>query len=109
MATAKSTVDGNRQKTGGRVKGTPNKSTKAVIERLEDLDCDPIEGMAKIARQAMGEGELAIAGQMYRELAQYIAPKRKAVEVSGPNGDSLLDGINEEELDERILSLLKQG
>lgn len=37
------------RKTGGRVAGTPNKRTMEVMERLESLGCDPIEGMAKIA------------------------------------------------------------
>ena len=45
------------------------------------MDCDPIEGMAKIATTAMAEGNLALAGQMYKELAQYVAPKRKSVEI----------------------------
>jgi hypothetical protein len=37
------------RKTGGRTAGTPNKRTLDVIERLDELGCDPIEGMAKIA------------------------------------------------------------
>jgi hypothetical protein len=27
---------------------------------------------------------------MYKELAQYVAPKRKAVEMSGPDGKDLI-------------------
>ena len=75
------------RKTGGRVKGTPNKKTLEVIERLKELKCDPIEGMAKIAQTALDAGDLPLAGQMYKELAQYVAPKRKAVEVTGANGN----------------------
>ncbi len=37
------------RKTGGRTSGTPNRKTQAVIDHLEALGCDPIEGMAKIA------------------------------------------------------------
>ena len=33
-------------KTGGRTKGTPNRRTAEVSEKLEALGCDPIEGMA---------------------------------------------------------------
>lgn len=65
-------------KTGGRKKGTPNKRTQDVIERLEALGCDPIEGMAKIAMDKKEPTELR--AQMFKELAQYVAPKRKAVE-----------------------------
>ena len=36
-------------KTGGRQKGTPNKATQTVAEKLDALGCDPIEGMARIA------------------------------------------------------------
>lgn len=67
-----------RAKTGGRVKGTPNKKTEAVMERLAELQCDPIEGMALIAMNADNPPELR--GRMYAELAQYVAPKRKAIE-----------------------------
>jgi len=70
------------RKTGGRVKGTPNRKTQDVMDKLVALKCDPIEGMAKIAKAAMKSDDFQLAGQMYRELAQYIAPKRKAVEIS---------------------------
>jgi len=79
-------------KTGGRKKGTPNKrtidvierlnETIDVIERLNELDCDPIAGMAEIAKLAMSEQNLTLAGYMYKELAQYMAPKRKAMEFT---------------------------
>ena len=72
-----------RQKTGGRKKGTPNKKSQEITDRLAEIDCDPIMGMARIAVEAESNGEFVLAGNMYKELAQYIAPKRKAVEVSG--------------------------
>lgn len=77
------------RKTGGRVKGTPNKKTQDVIDRLKELNCDPIEGMAKIALQALNDDDLALAGNMYKELAQYVAPKRKAVEHTGADGGAI--------------------
>jgi len=90
--TDKPTVAKNSKEHKGRKKGTPNKRTQDVMERLKELNCDPIEGMAKIAKIAMTEGEeqdLQLAGQMYKELAQYIAPKRKAIEHTGLDGESL--------------------
>ncbi len=60
---------------GGRCKGTPNKRTMAVTEKLEALGCDPIEGMATIAMDETVE--LSIRAQMYKELAQYVAPKAR--------------------------------
>jgi len=67
-------------KTGGRKKGTPNKRTKEIIDKLDDLGCDPIIGMAKIAMDETQD--IALRGNMFKELAQYIAPKRKAIEHS---------------------------
>ena len=72
-------------KSGGRKAGTRNKRTLAVVDRLEALGCDPIGGMVEIAKEAHRGGDLALAGQMYKELAQYVHPKRKAVELNtGP-------------------------
>jgi hypothetical protein len=59
----------------------PNKGTLAVAERLEAIDCDPIEGMASIAMDI--NTPIEIRSKLYSELAQYIAPKRKAIEHTG--------------------------
>jgi len=67
-------------KTGGRKRGTPNKKTVAVQEQMEQLGFDPIESMIEICNQAMSDKNYALAGQMAKELAQYVYPKRKAVE-----------------------------
>ena len=66
------------KKTGGRTRGTPNKRTVEVAERLAALGCDPIEGMAMLAMDPVNPPELR--GRMFAELAGYVAPKRKAVE-----------------------------
>lgn len=73
-----------RPKTGGRKKGTPNKRTFLVVERLEAMGCDPIEGMARIAMDEAAP--LEIRARMYAELAQYVHPKRKPLEQT--EGDS---------------------
>ena len=69
------------KKYGGRVKGTPNKSTQSVTDKLKALDCDPIAGMAKLAKIGMDEGDYEMAHKNYKELAQYSTPKRKAIEI----------------------------
>ena len=69
-----------RPRTGGRKKGTPNKKTLEVHERISALDYDPITTMVKISQQAMDDENYALAGQMAKELAQYVYPKRKAIE-----------------------------
>jgi len=67
-------------KTGGRAKGTPNKKTQLVQQQMEDLGFDPIESMIEISKLAMADKDYSLAGQMAKELAQYIYPKRKAIE-----------------------------
>jgi len=77
------------ERRGGRTKGTPNKKTQAVIDQLKEIGCDPIAGMAEIALLARNSDDLTLAGQMYKELAQYVAPKRKAIEITGANDGDL--------------------
>lgn len=77
---------GGARKGAGRKKGQTNKRTREIGEKLDELGCDPIEGMARIAQTAMDSGDLALAGSMYKELAQYILPKRKAIEHTGEGG-----------------------
>ena len=50
-------------KTGGRVKGAPNRSTLEVQELLARLDCDPIEGMVLIAQGKVPCGVCMGAGK----------------------------------------------
>lgn len=63
--------------------GSPNKRRFDVEQRLKELNCDPLEGMARIAKIAESEGDLSLAGQMHKELIKYILPQLKAVEHSG--------------------------
>lgn len=68
----------------GRKKGSGNRLNREAMARLEELGCDPLAGMAMIAADPSASKELR--GKMYAELAQYIYPKRKAIECSGPGG-----------------------
>ena len=72
------------RKTGGRSKGTPNKKTEELAQRLADIGCDPVEGMAIIAMDEGNPPELR--GRMYAELAQYLYPKRRATEIRTDDG-----------------------
>ena len=69
----------------GRPKGALGEKTLAVQTKLEKLDCDPIEALAMIAKDTNNTAELRF--QANKELAQYIAPKRRAVEM-----DAAIDG-----------------
>ena len=82
------------KKTGGRIKGTLNKKTEAVKELLDSMDCDPIIGMAEIAQKAVETQEYELAGRMYKELAQYVAPKLKSQELVVPVQDEVVKKID---------------
>ncbi len=69
----------------GRPKGSLGEKTLAVQEKLQQLGCDPIEALANISMDTNNTPELRF--QANKELAQYVAPKRKAIEM-----DANLDG-----------------
>ncbi len=62
-----------------RTKGSLNKRTQEVIDRLNELGFDPIQGMVQIANEARQQGDLALSGAMCKELAQYMYPKIKSI------------------------------
>jgi len=104
-------------KTGGRTKGTPNRKTVEVVERLAALGCDPLEGMAALAMDASNPPELR--GRMYAELAAYLYPKRKAVEHSAEDGTASITfswmrsedvrSLPSEELTDLVLQRIADG
>ena len=86
------------RKTGGREKGTPNNKTLEVAAILEEVRCDPIRGMAKLAMNPRNSPELR--GRMFSELAQYVHARRKAIEHSSPEGGTpFQSGLTEEQAD----------
>ena len=70
-----------RAKTGGRTIGTKNKVSASVRDRLNVLKCDPIEQLVVIARQAQANDDLHLAVAVYKDLAAYVAPKLKSIEL----------------------------
>lgn len=92
--------------TGGRKPGTPNRRTVDVIEQLQERDYDPDmpffywaevlkEGMKPqnatvkkflighdlFGKAQWGRPDLRLMNRMAENLAQYVAPKRKAIEI----------------------------
>lgn len=75
------------KKTGGRAVGTPNKRTQDLMERLDQLGVDPVNGLAAIATDESAPLELRARVQM--ELMAYLYPKRKALDVSSSEQQSI--------------------
>ena len=67
-------------KTGGRQKGTPNKRSAAAKELLDGLDFDPLQEMVRIAQDQTVSPDLRFRASA--ELAPYVYPKLKALEIS---------------------------
>lgn len=67
-------------KTGGRKAGTPNRKTQEISELLASLGHNPVEAMVRLATNP--KASLELQGRMNAELAQYVYPKRKAIEVA---------------------------
>jgi hypothetical protein len=67
-------------KTGGRQKGTPNRATLTIREKLEAMGCDPIVEFAKIAMNE--KNEIDVRMRCLDKIAPYIYPKLKPVDMS---------------------------
>lgn len=86
---------------------------ETVAERLRQLDCDPIAGMVKLAQDEALPAVLR--ARVFAELARYIVPHRKAVDLTGTDGGPLdfetgfnMSALSDQEL-ETLVVLLKKG
>lgn len=70
---------GGKREGAGRPKGRLASNTIELAEKLKALNCDPFEGMVRLAQDEGNDPQLR--GRMYAELAQYVFPKRKSVEL----------------------------
>jgi hypothetical protein len=50
--------------------------------------------MVDIANSSQEDGNLMLAGQMYKELAQYVYPRRKAMELVTDQNDEPITSVN---------------
>lgn len=89
-----------RPANAGRKKGTPNKRTVELQERLAELDVDPVGTLSKILKEQMAIFEhrkknrqltgaliaLSDAERTTSNLFQYLYPKKKAIEHTGDVG-----------------------
>lgn len=62
----------------GRKKGTPNKIDTDVAAKCQEMGLDVFGAMIEIALTGNDDQRFA----MLKELAQYVCPKKKAIEMS---------------------------
>lgn len=81
-------ASGGKRPGAGRKKGVPNKDKRALMDRIQALfpGYHPVVAMAVIANDDSGEVDLSMRFQAHKEVAQYVEPKRKAVEHTGEGG-----------------------
>ncbi len=82
-------------KTGGRTKGTPNRATVVLKEKLAALGCDPAEELVKIAQDSKTLVESKV--QIYSTLMPYLYPKRKLSDDSDEERMINVQAISTEE------------
>ena len=76
-------------KTGGRTRGTPNRSTAALQEKLAALGCDPMAEMVKIAKDPTTETGCKV--NIFSTLMRYTVPIPKPVGDSGADQSTVGD------------------
>lgn len=99
------------ERRGGRTKGTPNKRTLATIGFVEAItQIDPLQFLADVVNDDVSRVKpkiITMDGVLVElpsftfehrmkaavELAQYLHPKRKAIEHSGPDGGPIEHGV----------------
>lgn len=106
-------ADSNGKKTGGRKKGVPNEKTRELEEISKKFKYHPFEIMMMFAvrdHKALGLPEYKVVGysvtgeaiealsisaelqqKSARDANEYLAPKRKAIEHTGKDGDKLIN------------------
>lgn len=85
-------------KTGGRKKGTKNKAAFPVAELCNALGCNPIEVLIEFCQSKNPSHRFMAA----RELAQYLQPKRRAIDISAPGLEDAIKNLSEDQLNEKI-------
>lgn len=101
-------------KSGGRQKGTPNKNSLPIEELAKALNIDPFEVLLRFAagdwkglgydnevyfsESPEGDGKQIKMGYVIKpevrqkaasDACQYLYPKKKAIELSGKDGDDI--------------------
>ena len=96
----------------GRKPGTKNKNPSKVSasQKLREVEesighsIDPLEGMAKIANDE--SLDIALRLTAYKELARYVYPQRKAVDMSIDDGTSEASSMSDADLESIALGAL---
>src|SRR4051794_41928173 len=71
----------------GRPRGSRNRRTVEMTERLDRLGLDPIAALARLAQHAEAEGDLTLAEKCWRGLLPYAGPTPTPLRQGLPGPD----------------------
>lgn len=72
------------KKTGGRIKGVPNKATAEKAAKVEASGLTPLDYMLTVMRDETNPKDMRLDAA--NKAAPYVHPKLANVEHTGPNG-----------------------
>jgi len=78
---------GGKRAGAGRPKGSLGAMTERVIDLLEELDFDPLLELVTLYRDPQTDRRTKV--RIASELAQFVAPKLKAIDVQASNHPSI--------------------
>jgi len=80
---------GGPRKGSGRKKGSVNKRSQELIDMIKKKypRYDPVMAMIEITKKKNVKPELAL--QAHKEIAKYVRPQLRSIEVTGKDGEEL--------------------
>lgn len=94
-------------KTGGRKKGTPNRTTLEQAQKALGSGLSPLEFLLKEMRDESNEKSVRIDAA--KAAAPYVHPKFATVEVTGKDGEPLMQNSDPMEMARSIAFILNQA
>lgn len=79
-------------KIAGRKKGSPNKRTLALQELWDTFNYDP----ARALQELLPKLEYEAQANVHLKLMPYKYVQKRAIELSGPNGEPIKSGLDNE-------------
>jgi hypothetical protein len=94
----------NRAKTGGRVKGTPNKATAAKAAQIAASGLTPLDYLLSVMRDDKEHSDAR--RDAAKAAAPYVHPKLASVELKGDRDNPLIHEIDVTGLPDEVLRSL---
>ncbi len=96
-----------RPQTAGRKAGTPNKRSQSLFDLCDEMDFNPFKAMLTIAKDDTHKD----SAMMLKEVAKYLYPARKAIELSAtldPKLQEAAESLTDMSKEEKIALLQDQ-